>query len=81
MKVTALGVLLGLVLLQQLTKLPPVAFAWLLLGLIPCLTLCRWFRFALSITCDFLWALYQAHHALHPGLDPALEAKISSFPA
>jgi competence protein ComEC len=75
MKVIALGFLLGVLLLQQLTALPSVGFAWLLLIAIPLTIMYRRWRLPLAAVCGFLWALLQAHSVLHPGLDPALEGK------
>ncbi len=62
MKVIALGVLAGCVLLQQLPALPPAQFAWLLLAYAPLLLFSRSLRLPLAIACGFLWALYQAPH-------------------
>ncbi len=75
MKVIALGLLVGVSWLQQLAVLPPSHFAWLLLACAPLIIWCRWLRFPLAVACGFLWALYQAHAALYPPLDPLLEGQ------
>jgi competence protein ComEC len=74
MVVTAIGVLIGTLMLQQAAALPSVIWAGLLVVCAP-LALYKPLRFPLSIACGFLWALYQAHHALYPGLAPALEGR------
>src|SRR5918996_6127535 len=75
MIVIALGFLAGVLLLQQLATLPPLAFTWLLIALVPLLVRYKSLRFPLAAACGFLWALYQAHATLYPGLDPALEGE------
>jgi len=73
MIIIALGLLTGAMLLHQLAVLPPVAFVWLLVVLVPLVVGYKRFRCPLAIACGFLWALSQAHAALYPGLHPALE--------
>ncbi|MGH7483409.1 MAG: DUF4131 domain-containing protein, partial [Longimicrobiales bacterium] len=73
MKIIALGFLLGVVTLQQFTRLPSAGWAWLLpvaLVLLWCLP--RW-RLPLFAVCGFCWVLLTAHAQLASGLDRALE--------
>ncbi len=72
MKLAALGVLLGVFLLQQMRQLPPLGTLLVLLPLI--LMAWRWprLRLLLWIGCGFFWALWRADLLLGPSWPPAL---------
>jgi competence protein ComEC len=83
----AIGFLIGVIILQQLSVLPPLALSWLLIIFVPWCFSVNKLRFLLALACGFLWSAFQAHIALHPGLDRNLEGvdliargKIASIP-
>ena len=69
----AVGFLIGVIILQQLSVLPPLALSWLLIIFVPWCLSVKKLRFLLALGCGLFWSAFQAHMALHPSLDRNLE--------
>lgn len=67
--------LLGVLAFQRLPELPAVAWALVLVPLVPLAFRFRLLRLPAACVAGFLWSLLCAHHILATGLAPALEGR------
>lgn len=76
MRLGALAFLAGILAFQQLTALPDVRLAWLLIPLLLVAGFVKWLRLSALLACGFLWALFNVvGNNIAGGIAPGLEGE------